>query len=496
MKPQNSLSSKLSPKWLWWASLGLIVLIALAAIPVWLPPLKSLADRVGGKPSDTMEESQGTDDHAAHDEAGHDESQSLELTPQARKNLDLETGEIELTDYARSLTVPAIVVERPEETTVKIAAPLTGVVTGLSVVRGEAVRSGKYLFTLMLTHEDLVQSQTDFLRLIEQLDVERKELARLEKITTGAIAQKTVLERQYEVDKLQAQLKAQGAALQLHGLSKEQVEHITQKRELLKEVKISAPFVHDDDSLHSPAEPETRHPQREYRQVAQSSAQELPHDLNARQFVVRTVGAQIGEAVQAGQMLCELVDYSKLYVEGRVFEQDAEKIVEAANQGRHVEVFTDNGAKAGTGIKGLKIAIVANEVDRESRAFHFYVDLPNQVVRDVTNSEGRHFLAWKYKPGQRMRVRVPVETWKDVIVLPVDAIAQEGPDTFVFIENGDHFDRKPVHVTYRDQIHAVVENDGSVFPGDMVAFNSAHQLQMALKNKAGGPVDPHAGHNH
>ena len=30
----------------------------------------------------------------------------------------------------------------------------------------------------------------------------------------------------------------------------------------------------------------------------------------------------------------------------------------------------------------------------------------------------------------------------------------------------------------------------------VVAFTGAHQLQMALKNKAGGGVDPHAGHNH
>jgi hypothetical protein len=35
-----------------------------------------------------------------------------------------------------------------------------------------------------------------------------------------------------------------------------------------------------------------------------------------------------------------------------------------------------------------------------------------------------------------------------------------------------------------------------VFPGETVAQNGAHQLQMAIKNQSGGPVDPHAGHNH
>ncbi|MCR9116920.1 MAG: secretion protein HlyD, partial [bacterium] len=67
---------------------------------------------------------------------------------------------------------------------------------------------------------------------------------------------------------------------------------------------------------------------------------------------------------------------------------------------------------------------------------------------------------------------------------------------YVFQQNGDHFDRTPVQVEHQDQFSVVIANDGSLFPGDMVATNGASQLQMALKNKSGGAVDPHAGHNH
>jgi len=42
----------------------------------------------------------------------------------------------------------------------------------------------------------------------------------------------------------------------------------------------------------------------------------------------------------------------------------------------------------------------------------------------------------------------------------------------------------------------VIANDGSLFSGDAIALSGAHQMQVALKNKAGGGVDPHAGHNH
>ena len=81
-------------------------------------------------------------------------------------------------------------------------------------------------------------------------------------------------------------------------------------------------------------------------------------------------------------------------------------------------------------------------------------------------------------------------------MLPIDAVAQEGAEFYVFLENGDHFDRVPVHVEYSDQYSVVIANDGSLFSGDAIALSGAHQMQVALKNKAGGGVDPHAGHNH
>ena len=139
---------------------------------------------------------------------------------------------------------------------------------------------------------------------------------------------------------------------------------------------------------------------------------------------------------------------------------------------------------------------LANQIDPVSRALRFYVRLPNRVIRKSQDADGRLFLDWKFKPGQRLQFLVPMEKWKDRIVLPVDAVAQEGAETFVFQQNGDHFDRRAVHVEYQDQFWVVIANDGSLFPGDTVAFAGAHQMQMALKNKAGGGVDPHAGHNH
>ncbi len=505
MKSYLSQLSSLSPKWLWPAISVVVVLIGLATISLWLPSLNVLADTLTdssepAKETGAEDEHAGhdhADEHEGHDHAGHDESQSLELSAQARKNIGLKIGEVRMTSYARSITVPALVTIRPGETHQKIAAPLTGVVTGVSVIGSEVVNSGDLLFNLRLTHEDLVQAQTEFLTSLGRLDVEKREVKRLQNISSGVVAEKVVLERQYEVDKLEAVLKAQRHALHLHGLADEQVGEIVRSRNLVREMKVLVPYMHEDSSVHDQGETPRRISTISLAGSASTAiAASDDHPIRSQRFVVRDLHVQTGEAVQTGQTLCILTDYSKLYIEGRAFEQDAAEITQAANEDRRVSAIPEQaGLGSPSGLEELEIVHVANEVESDSRALHFYVNLPNEVVRE-SQRENHQFVTWRFKPGQRMQLRVPVEQWEDVIVLPVDAIAQEGPETFVFVENGDHFDRRPVHIKYRDQYDAVIDNDGSLFPGESVAQNGAHQLQMAIKNKSGGAVDPHAGHNH
>ena len=203
-----------------------------------------------------------------------------------------------------------------------------------------------------------------------------------------------------------------------------------------------------------------------------------------------------GEAISAGQALGTLVNYSELFIEGMAFEQDIVQLSRASKNGWAVTALIDETDGDVQRVSGLEIAYLDTEIDPSSRTLKFYVRLPNEVVNENTGPDGTRFVNWKFRPGQRLQVRVPVETWEQQIVLPVDAVSREGAEYFVFQENGDHFDRLPVHVKYRDQFSVVIANDGQLFPGDIVAMRGAHQMQMALKNKAGGGVDPHAGHNH
>ncbi|MGC3971943.1 MAG: HlyD family efflux transporter periplasmic adaptor subunit [Pirellulales bacterium] len=213
-------------------------------------------------------------------------------------------------------------------------------------------------------------------------------------------------------------------------------------------------------------------------------------------FEIQELRVTKGQSVTAGETLVMLTDHAELFIEGNAFDKDVAGVNKAVAADWPVTAVLETDGEAPEKIAGLKILYVAGRVDAASRTFHFYLSLPNQLVREAAGAEGHRFISWRYKPGQRVQLSVPVEQWADRIVLPVDAVAQDGVETYVFSPNGDHFDRRPVHVEHRDRFSVVVANDGSLFPGDVVALSGAQQIQLALKNKAGGGVDPHAGHNH
>lgn len=409
----------------------------------------------------------------AHEKDGHDHSHEdnltlIEVTRQARGNIGLQVGEVGFADFTRTITVPAIVVERPGRSQIAVVAPLTGVVTRIDVIPGQAIEPGQPLFALRLMHEELVVSQSEFLSTLEQLDVVNKEIKRLEAIVKdGALAGRVVLERKYERQKLEAVNRAQDQALLLHGLTPDQVLNIRSTHKLITSLTVTAPAAPTDQ---------------------ENSA--------TRVLQVEDLAVEQGQTVTAGEALCTLSDHAELYVEGQAFQQDADLLNRAARESATICALVETAGSKPEEVCNLRILYLANKVDATSRLFPFYATLPNEVARDDRTPDGRRYIGWRFRPGQRLQLKVPVETWKERIVLPVEAVVQDGPESYVFREDGDHFHRCPVQVAYRDQFSVVLADGNDIWPGDRLAMNSAQQLQVALKNKSGGAIDPHAGHNH
>lgn len=441
------------------------VVTAAALRDRWWPRVAGGTDANGGSaPVATPVNHDHDHDHA------HDDASSIELSAWALRNIGYEPLTVQLSEYVRTVTLPAMVVERAGRSQIQVTAPMAGVISRIHVEAGMAAEPGSPLFEIRLMHEELVAAQREFLRTAESLDVVRREISRLENVAEGVIAGRRVLEQDYERQKLEASLRAERQALLLHGLTSEQVEEILRSRQLLQSLTVNAPDHEHDDAHGACADDHLFH------------VQQLP--------VVE------GQHVEAGETLCVLADHCELYIEGRAYEDDADALRRALRDDLPVSAVLLSGDKQAEVVHNLRLMYLSDQIDPVSRAFRFYIPLPNEVLLDRVSPRGLRFIEWRFKPGQRMELRVPVQRWNDQIVLPVDAVVEDGAETYVYQQNGDHFDRVPVHVVYRDRQSVVVANDGALFPGDLIAGRGAYQMHLALKNQAGGGIDPHAGHNH
>lgn len=445
----------------------------------WLPQANRVLAWIGPKVSEGAEENGR---QPAGDPAGGGAT-SLTLSEQAKKNVGLKLMTVELSTYEPPITIPGTIVDRPGRTELEVSAPMTGIVTRIYPIRGEAVEPGQpaspgqsakpggALFDLRLTHEDLVTTQREFLRALKEVDVIEKEIARIEGvISSGVVAGKRKWELEYEHNKIAAGCDALEKALFLHGLSRQQVEQIKTRRELVAEVTVYAPPLAEE-----------------------------PQDAGDPPWLqVSSVNVKPGQHVATGQRLCVLRDHARLYIEGMAFEEDALALNEAAKQGTPITAVVESGAQQPDELSGLRILYVEDEVELESRALRFYLELENERVRWESRADGRRFIAWRFKPGQRVELLLPFDRWENRIVLPVDAVIKEGLERFVFRQNGNHFERIPVHVEYTDHRYAVLGNTGDLFPGTEVVASGAYQMHLALKNTTGGGggKEEHVGCSH
>ena len=438
------------------------------------------------------------DDHSGHGHAGHSETDSIEISGQARANMRLRTAPLTTGEYTEYTEIPGRITNWPGRTHLAITSPLTGVLNSILVTRGELVSSGTPLFTLRLTHQDLVNTQQTFLTKLGEMDVEQREIKRLSQIaTSGAIARNKLIAREYERDKLMAGVRASRQAMLLHGLTEAQITRIERTRELVREITVYAPILHEDHSLHHEslghANSRMAGAVDRYAATMQPSPSH-PRHIDA-EFLITKLDVRRGQAVEAGEELAQLSDFSQILIEGQAYQHDSETLRQATQSGAQIQAALESSGAGRELIDGLKIVSIGSEIGLRSRSLPFYVSLENEIERSEKRGDKR-YVSWRYKPGQRLTLRLPISRIENAIVVPKDAVAEEGTERYLFVENGDHFDRIPVVVLARDSISVAIANDGQVWPGQSIAISGAHQLQMALKNKSGGAIDPHAGHNH
>lgn len=485
-------------------AVAFLVVVAMAAMThrQWKPAVDrvvaSFRSGDGGAAHDDhatpRDDHAGHDDHTGHAHEDHGSEDSLKLTAMQRRNIGLKTTVVQPSRFQPEVVVPAVVAERPGRSQVEIAAHAAGIVADIYPLERHIVQQGMPLIQMQLVHEDIVGLQTDFLKTLSRKDIHNRELRRLRQIGSDIVPGKRMIDKENEIAMVESELVSIRQSMKLHGIDENKIEQIERTRKLVDEEIVEVPsWPIDPDRLREGIE--------------------FPEPV----IHVRAINIRRGQTVQLGQQMMTLADFSLLYLKGEAFEDDARRLVDATANGQRISVNTGDG---NNDTLQLTLESLADTIDPETRTLAFYLLLPNELMRDTKERAsggasvdtapllpisasgggapraGHDFIAWKYRPGQRMEVRIPRgDAMENKIVLPSDAVVIDGPNAFVFEQNGEHFDRVEVQVLQRDNDRVVLENDGSLI-GATVAIKGAYRMHLAIRNAAGGGIDPHAGHSH
>lgn len=405
--------------------------------------------------------------------------------------------------FTQYVQVPAFVRERPTVSNLRASSRMQGVVRRIFVQVGQSVREGDPLIELELTGDQLASAQTVLLDSVQQLRIIDDEIARLQPAAqAGGIARKSLIEKQYEQRRMKSVIESKRQELLVRGLSTTDVTGIIENTQLVRSVIIRVPTgirpesAGDTSSLES-----TTHDS--FRLVSQEQPRPVSDEWV---YSVEMMNVSPGSVLASGDDVCDLAYHETLLIEGQAYERDLPLLNNIIRERKPVSVSVGDSASPIV-IDDLKVLFMDNHVDDETQTYRFYIQVPNSVLNENKTAGELRFRTWRFKPGQRGHVRLPQKEWEDRLVLPAEAVVEEGVDHVVFREMGQHFhegetphsdfQKIVVKVEYKDQYTVVVDHQKQLRPFHKIAMNNADMLLRAMKESAGGGGgQDHHGHSH
>ena len=182
----------------------------------------------------------------------------------------------------------------------------------------------------------------------------------------------------------------------------------------------------------------------------------------------------MGSSVDPSTALFKIMDLSTVLVEGEVFEYYLTSLKMGQRARVRLNSYPDETFEA-------KIVFISAVLDPETRSAKIWVR--------VDNRHGR------LKPEMFGEVAIVVGSSPEAIAVPVDAVIEDGPDMFVFVENGEIYQKVDVVTGLRDDLY--VEIVDGLFPGDVVVTQGNHQLlAVVTRPQAGAVQDESKPHGH
>ena len=350
---------------------------------------------------ETEEDDHDHDHEEEHvDDAEHEEEEDhVALTKQAFDNLNLQLGNVTRGDYWKSRTMPGEVIEVPGKSELSVPAPVSGVVERVLVRQGQSVGNHDQIAELRITDEALTQSQAKLLSTLARQEVVRQEISRLEPLTTsGTVSGTKKRNLEYELKQLEADQRTNMQEIRARGLPEAVLESIVSGRTLAAKLFVSLPSFSDPTYL--------------TRNVSLDAKVTEPLSYSIERLDVHP-----GKSVKRGDTVCSLAFHSELQIRGTAFESDLPLLDRLLDNDwkltAQIGHIQHEGHVHRERLDDLSLLHINNHANATSQTFDFFVPIRNEVKRSMKDDSGRPYQQWKFKPGQRVHLRIPVEQWQN-----------------------------------------------------------------------------------
>lgn len=317
----------------------------------------------------------------------------IELRADQAKLANIETGSIEMRSLSGTLKVSGLVTVAPQNLAT-VYMPLGGFVKSTSLMPGNAVSKGQTL--AILENQEFVDIQQNYLEAKNKLEYAEAEYKRHNELYKDDVySQKNVQLVTADYKSLKAQVKALEQKLALIGITPENL--------------------HVDD-------------------ISRSIAVVSPIAGH-----VKTVNVNIGKFVTPSDVLFEIVNNDKLFLELTLFEKDADKV----SAGQKIRFFINNETE-----KHQAVIYQTGKSINTDRTYKVYASVTD-ICKNIL-------------PGMYVNAIIEASAYK-VASLPSDAVVSFDDKDYIFVLDKNKEENGKVFTEYRMvEVHKGVTDGGFI----------------------------------
>lgn len=379
------------------------------------------------------------------------------ISPETAAHIGLETAEVDFGTIEDVLDLLGIVRAAPDRHWT-ISNRTAGKVLAVHVQVGDRVRKGDLLIDIdSPDYQKLVLELVRAKGRVKQLAVEsdnaeataslaEEELKRSESATDGVVPLNELFQKRTAAIRARGEARLRSVDLDI---AREEARILTNQVEVLRRSL---------DTLLSQAD------------IANQTARSTdphPHDLLIRLLapadgVVVQRHAQPGQWAAAGDALLAIVDYSVVQIEGELPESLIARVTSRESDTVRIRTPADREF-LGNG----KIKFISPMLDEIKRTAHILIEAANPTG----TLRGSMFVD----------LTIVLREEEETVVVPASAVVNDGPVHFVFLKQGDVYQKQDITPGLSDD--RFVEILAGLAPGDVVVSQGAYSLTQ-LRPKA------------